>query len=570
MWVNTPLLSSNICNHIPRGVYASSVTTKPQSIVVIGGVAGGMSAATRLRRLLEEASITVLERSGHVSFANCGLPYYVGGVIEQRRSLLLQTPESLWDRFRLDVRVRHEAVRVDTFTRVVTARDLDSGTEFDLPFDALVLSPGARAVRPPIPGIERALSLRDIEDTDAMHSAVARAQSAVVIGGGFIGLEMAENLRHRGLAVTVVEAAAQVMASVDPEMARIVVDALEAEGIAVELGASAAEITDAGVVLADGRLVQGDVVVAAIGVKPDTTVAREAGIGIGEFGGILVDDQLRTSAPGVWAVGDAVQKKRPDGSQGLVPLAGPANRQGRLAADSIAGLEPVNPPAYGTAIVGVCGLQVAATGYNEKTLRAARHPHQVIHTHPLDHAGYYPGAQGLTLKLLVDAETDKILGAQAIGADGADKRVDVIATAMAGGLTASQLLDLDLSYAPQFGSAKDPVNMLGYIDDNQNRGLITAVQWHDVDDLAVEGAMLLDVRTEGEFANGTIPGAVNVPLDELRERMDEVPTDRDIVVFCAVGQRGNTASRLLAQHGRTVRNLDGGIKTWTAGVESQA
>ena len=528
-----------------------------------------MSAATRLRRLFEDASITVVERSGHVSFANCGLPYYIGGVIELRRSLLLQTPASLWDRFRLDVRVRHEAIAIDTADGIVTTRNIETGEVIDLPYDALVLSPGARPVRPPIPGIERALSLRDIEDTDAMHAAVSNASSAVVIGGGFIGLEVAENLRHRGLDVTVVEATSQVMAPIDPEMAHIVTQALVGAGIAVELGATAAEITDTGVTLADGRSVPGDVVVAAIGVKPDTALAAAAGIEIGELGGIVVDDQLRTSVPGIWAVGDAVQKKRPDGSQGLVPLAGPANRQGRLAADSIAGLNPTNPPAYGTAIVGVCGLQVATTGYNEKTLRASGHPHRVIHTHPLDHAGYYPGASSLALKLLIDADTDKILGAQAIGADGADKRVDVIATAMAGGLTASELVDLDLSYAPQFGSAKDPVNMLGYVADNRARGLIDAVQWHEVDDLAVEGALLLDVRTEGEFAGGTIPGAVNVPLDELRDRMDEIPTDREVIVFCAVGMRGNAATRLLIQHGRTARNLDGGIRTWQAGVASQ-
>ncbi|WP_036920999.1 FAD-dependent oxidoreductase [Propionicicella superfundia] len=541
----------------------------PKSIVIIGGVAGGMSAATRLRRLLEDATITVLERSGNVSFANCGLPYYVGGVIEERSALLLQTPESLFDRFRLDVRIHHEATAIDVARRVVAVRDLATGQESELAYDALVLSPGARAVRPPIPGIDRALTLRDIEDTDRMTEAIAGAGSAAVIGGGFIGLEVAENLRHRGLDVTVVEATDQVMAPLDPEMARLVADALEADGIAVRLGASAVEISEGGVRLADGDVVAADVVVAAIGVRPDTTLAAAAGIELGQAGGIAVDDELRTSAPGVWAVGDVIEKRRPDGTAGLVPLAGPANRQGRLAADSIAGLPVRNPRALGTAVVGVCGLQVAATGVTEKALRASGRPHRVIHTHPLNHAGYYPGASALALKLLVDPDSDAILGAQAVGASGADKRIDVIATAMTAGMTASELLDLDLCYAPQFGSAKDPVNMLGYLADNQHRGLVRTAQWHEVADLATHGAMLLDVRTVGEFAAGTIPGAVNVPLDEVRERLDEIPVDAEVLVFCAVGQRGHSATRLLAQAGRTVRNLDGGIKTWRAGVRAR-
>lgn len=545
------------------------MNNEAKSIVVIGGVAGGMSAATRLRRLMEDASITVLERSGHVSFANCGLPYYVGNVIEDREALLLQTPASLFQRFRLDVRVRHEAVHIDPSARTVTVNDLAAGAELVLPYDALVLAPGARAVRPPIPGIERALSLRDIEDTDQMMAAVQDARSAVVIGGGFIGLELAENLRHRGMDVAVVEAADQVMAPLDPEMAQLVTDALEAAGVVVRLGASVVSISETAVELADGQRIDADVVVAAIGVRPDVTLAEQAGLALGPTGGILVNDQLRTSDPHIWAVGDATEKQRLDSSRALVPLAGPANRQGRLAADAIAGLPVRNPKALGTAIAAVCGIQVAATGANEKMLRAAGTPLRVLHTHPLSHAGYYPRADQLALKLLVNSETDAILGAQAVGVSGADKRIDVIATAMAAGMKAADLMDLDLSYAPPFGSAKDPVNMLGYLDDNQRDGLVSAVQWHELDDVVASGAFLLDVRTPGEFAAGSIPGAVNVPLDDLRHRLADVPVDEPIVLFCAVGQRGHSASRLLAQHGRNVRNLDGGIRTWRAGVRSR-
>lgn len=545
------------------------VTTSPKSIIVVGGVAGGMSAATRLRRLLEDATITVIERSGYVSFANCGLPYHVGGVIKDRDSLLLQTPEALHRRFRLDVRVRHEATDIDPAGRTLSVRDLDRGEDVRLPYDALVLSPGARPVRPPIPGIERALSLRDIEDTDAMVAAVDGARTAVVIGGGFIGLELAENLRHRGMAVTVVEATAQVMAPLDPEMAAMVTDALRAEGIDVRLGAAAARITDTTVELADGTELPADVVAAAIGVRPDTTLAEKAGLTLGPLGGIMVDSALRTSDPAIYAVGDAVEKHLQDAASALIPLAGPANRQGRLVADSIAGLEVHDPGVLGTAIVGVCGLQVAATGANEKTLRAAGRPYRALHTHPMDHAGYYPGATQLALKLLVDPDSDEILGAQAVGANGVDKRVDVIATAMRGGLRASDLIDLDLTYAPQFGSAKDPVNMLGYLAANQRAGLTTALQWHDVAAAQAAGAVLVDVRSPAEFADGSIPGAVNLPLDDLRDRVNEVPDDRDVVVFCAVGQRGHLATRLLTQHGRPrVRNLDGGIRTWRSGTRS--
>lgn len=544
--------------------------TETESIVIIGGVAGGMSAATRLRRLMEDASITVIERSGYVSFANCGLPYHLGGVIEERSALLLQTPKSLYERFRLDVRVNTEAISIDRAAKSITVVDRKTGDRQILPYDALVLSPGARPVHPPIPGAERALTLRDVEDTDRMVEAVRSARTAVVVGGGFIGLEVAENLQAKGLTVVVVEAADQVMAPLDPEMAYLVTEQLRASGIDVRLGAAVERVGAGDVVLSDGSMLAADLVVMAIGVRPDVSLALDAGLDVGPLGGILVDEALQTSDPSIWAVGDAIEKVRVDGTQALVPLAGPANRQGRLVADAIAGKEIRNPFALGTAIVGVCGKQVAVTGANEKSLRAAGRPYRAIHTHPLDHAGYFPGATPLALKLLVDPDSDTILGAQAVGEKGADKRIDVLATAMATGLRASDLVDLDLAYAPPFGSAKDPINMLGYIADNQRTGLVRTIQWHEIEGAVKEGAVLLDVRSEGEFAGGSLAGAVNIPIDNLRERLAELPTGRTLIVFCAVGQRGHSATRLLTQAGFDVVNLDGGIRTWSAGTASMS
>ncbi|MGW5241212.1 FAD-dependent oxidoreductase [Monashia sp. NPDC004114] len=538
--------------------------------LIIGGVAGGMSAATRLRRLDEHAHITVIERSGHVSFANCGLPYHVGGVIDDREALLLQTPESLAARFDLDVRVGHEAVRVDRERQVVEVKDLTSGKVSDLPYDRLLLSPGARPVRPPVPGIERALTLRDIEDTDVLVAAVAEARTAVIMGGGFIGLELAENLTRRGLAVTLVEAADQVLAPLDAEMAALVLDRLRAHGVTVHLGAAVAAIGTDDVTLSSGDMVPADLVVAAVGVRPETRIAEEAGLETGPRGGILVDNTFRTSDPHILAVGDAVEKRDAlDGAETLVPLANTANRQGRMAADVMAGLEAGDRPVLGTAIVGVFGLQVATTGWNEKRLRAAGRPHRVIHTHPASHATYYPGAESMSLKLLVDPATDRILGAQGVGGDGVDKRIDVIATAMVGGITASTLADLELAYAPQFGSAKDPVNMLGYVADNLRSGVARSIQWHQLESALDAGAVLVDVRSEQEHERGAIPGAILVPVDELRDRLDEIPAG-PVVVHCAVGLRGHTAARILAQAGRPdVRNLDGGYRTWHAGTGSR-
>ena len=541
------------------------------NVIIIGGVAGGMSAATRLRRLDESARITVIERSGYVSFANCGLPYHVGGVIDRRDALLLQTPESLAARFRLEVRVGHEAVRIERDRRVVVVRNLATGLEEELQYDALILSPGASPVRPPIPGIERALSLRNVEDTDAMVEAARNARTAVVIGGGFIGLEMAENLVHRGMATAIVEATDQVMAPLDPEMVEPVHRRIRRAKASLYLGAAVTAIGTDDVTLATGERLPADVVVAAIGVRPETCLAAAAGLAIGRRGGIAIDEQFRTSDPHIYAVGDAVEKRDGlDGAETLIPLANTANRQGRFVADVIAGRPGADRGVNGTAIVGVFGLQVATTGWNEKRLRAANRPYLAVHTHPGSHAGYYPGADGMALKLLVDPDTDRILGAQGVGRSGVDKRIDVIATAMAGGLTASDLADLELAYAPQFSSAKDPVNMLGYAAMNARSGLTPTIQWHELAEAMAAGATLIDVRDASEHRHGAIPGSILIPVNELRDRLAEVPHG-PVVIHCAVGVRGHTATRILRQLGwDDVRNLDGGYTTWAAGTGRHA
>ena len=537
--------------------------------IVVGGVAGGMSAATRLRRLASGAEIVVLERGPEVSYANCGLPYYAGGVIERRDDLLLQTPQSLHTRFGLDVRVRTEVLAIDRETRRLRVRDLVTGREYDEGYDHLVLSPGAAPVVPELPGVERALTLRTVADADRLAAAVrGGARTAVVVGGGFIGLEVAENLARRGLTVAVVERDAQVLAPLDPEMAAPVHAELAANGVALHLGATVTKVLADVVELHDGRLLDADLVLLAIGVRPETDLASGAGLKLGPRGGIAVDETMRTSDPHIYAVGDAVEKvDRVGGVPSLIPLANTANRQGRLAADAIAGLPVRLGGRIGTAIVQVFGLTVATTGANEKRLRAAGRPYRVIHTHPASHAGYYPGAEPMSLKLLLDPGDATLLGAQAVGGAGVDKRIDVLATALYAGLRADELADLELGYAPAFGSAKDPVNMLGYIAGNQLSDGEQSIQWHEVAAAVEAGAALLDVRTPAEYAAGHLPGAISLPLDELRERMAEVP-DRALIVYCQVGQRGHTATALLTGHGYRVHNLDGGYRTWQAGTAS--
>lgn len=540
--------------------------TSPRTFVIIGGVAGGMSAATRLRRLDETAHIVVVERGDHVSFANCGLPYHVGAIIADRDSLILQTPESLGARFALDVRVRTEAISIDPAARTVTIRATDGGDEQQISYDSLVLSPGASPLRIPIPGVERAFVLRDIADMDHIIEAARSAHRVVVAGAGFIGLELAENLRHRGLDVTVVEMLPQVLRPFDVEMAHLVAERLRANGVELHLSTALSGIESDRVVLNDGAAtLPADLVVLSVGVRPESSLARDAGLTLDPRGYIIVDAEQRTSDPAIYAVGDAVLKQRFDGDPSPVWLAGLANRHGRLAADVIAGRPHRAAAALGTAVIGVFGLTAAAVGRTERELRDEGRPIRVIHTHPSNHAGYYPGAEQLSLKLIVDAETDGILGAQAIGG-GADKRIDVIATAMAGAISARGLADLELAYAPQFGSAKDPVNMLGYVNDNLLDGELS-VQWHELEDRYAEGWRLIDVRTAEENAAGAIPGSELITLDELRDHAESLRGHR-IIVTCKVGQRGHTAAALLRQYGVIVANLDGGYTTWRAGTDA--
>jgi NADPH-dependent 2,4-dienoyl-CoA reductase/sulfur reductase-like enzyme/rhodanese-related sulfurtransferase len=539
-----------------------------KTYVIIGGVAGGMSAATRLRRLDEHARIIVLERGEHVSFANCGLPYHVGGVITDRESLVLQTPESLGARFALDVRVRTEAIGIDPASHTVTVRSLDSGTDEVLSYDALVLSPGASPLRIPIPGVERGFALRDLADMDRIIAAAQDARRVVVAGAGFIGLELAENLRHRGLEVAVVEMLPQVLRPFDVEMAHIVAQRLRANGVELHLGTALSGIEHDHVVLDGGAsTLPADLVVLSVGVRPESALARDAGLALDARGYIVVDAEQRTSDPAIFAVGDAVVKQRFDGDPSPVWLAGLANRHGRLAADVIAGRPHAAVPAFGTAVIGLFGLTAAVVGRSERELRDEGRELRVIHAHPTNHAGYYPGAEQLSLKLIVDAQTDAILGAQAIGG-GAEKRIDVIATAMAGGIAARGLADLELAYAPQFGSAKDPVNMLGYVDDNLIDGELS-VQWHELADRLANGWRLIDVRTSDENALGAIPGSELITLDELRDHAEGLRGER-VIVTCKVGQRGHTAAAILRQYGVTVANLDGGYTTWRAGTSALA
>jgi NADPH-dependent 2,4-dienoyl-CoA reductase/sulfur reductase-like enzyme/rhodanese-related sulfurtransferase len=533
-------------------------------IVIVGGVAGGMSAATRMRRLDADAEIIVIEKSGHVSYANCGLPYYVGGVIEEEEALLLQTPASLHARFRLDVRIASEVLTIDAAAKTVEVLNEISGEKYQLSYDKLVLSPGASPVVPPIPGIERAMTLRTVEDVEKIFNRVSeKPRSAVVIGGGFIGVEIAENLTHKGIATTIVEASPQLLAPLDPEMATMVAGEMKRNGVTLHLGVSAAKISEKEVKLSDGNDVSAEMIILAIGVRPDIKLAKEAGLTIGTRGGIQVDDFNRTSNLDIYALGDVAEKTDAiDGSSTLVPLANLANRHGRVVADHIAGRSTRPVKTIGTAIVKVFELMIAATGWNEKRLAASGREYKVIHSHPNSHAGYYPGAQQMSLKLIFDAKSGEILGAQGIGKEGVDKRIDVIATAIRGGITAPELADLELAYAPPFGSAKDAINMLGYISENILSGLLETAQWSQIDEFTDRGFQLVDVRTASEYAAGNIPGAMSMPVDEIRARIAEL-TNNDVLVNCQVGQRGHTATMLLKELGFNAVNLDGGYLTWS-------
>jgi NADPH-dependent 2,4-dienoyl-CoA reductase/sulfur reductase-like enzyme/rhodanese-related sulfurtransferase len=540
-------------------------------IVVIGGVAGGMSAATRLRRLDADAEIIVLEKSGYVSYANCGLPYYVGGVIEEESDLLLQTPASLHARFRLDVRVLTEALSIDPVKKEVQVQSLESGNKYSLAYDKLVLSPGASPIVPPIPGVERALTLRTVEDVERIVAQVlAKPQNAVVIGGGFIGVEIAENLIHKGITTSVIEASDQVLAPLDPEMATLVAKEMRLQKVDLRLGVSVTAINPKTVTLSDGTDLPAELIILAIGVRPDISLAKNAGLETGTRNGIKVDEFNRTSDKDIYAIGDVAEKTDAlDGESTLVPLANIANRHGRVVADHINGRTVRPVKTIGTAIVKVFDLMIATTGWNEKRLKAAGRSYTTIHSHPNSHAGYYPDAKQMTLKLIFEPKTGEILGAQGVGIEGVDKRIDVIATAIRGDITAPELADLELAYAPPFGSAKDPVNMLGYMAENVISGLIETAQWSQIEEFRDKGYELIDVRTEAEFDRGTIPGAINMPVDSIRERKSEL-TNKNLLVTCQVGQRGHTASLLLKELGFNAVNLDGGYLLWSNSPASKS
>ena len=542
-------------------------------VVIIGGVAGGMSAAARLRRLDEKAEITVYEMSEHVSYANCGLPYFVSDVISNRDSLLLQTPKALWNRFRIKAQVQSMVTAINREAKTVTGKNLATGETFEDGYDKLVISTGAKPRRLNIPGIERALSLRNVTDADTVKAALQAAEnkSVAILGAGFIGVELAENIRHLDYPVTIIQRSNSILGQFDPEVVQPLQARLEKHGVRIELNSHVDHITKVHVVLTDGRKIEAGLVFTAAGVDPDNALAREAGLRIGATGGLWVDDQQRTSDPDIFAAGDAVEKNGVlTGDQVLIPLANLANRHGRLVADVIAGQKVRAHAAAGTVIIGAFGFALGITGLSERAAVKAGIKHQVIHVHPNNHAGYYPGASRLSLKVLFDPETGRILGAQANGEDGVDKRIDVIAAAMHatenhGGLNIDDLMDLELAYAPQFGSAKDPINIAGYVGNNVFNGTTPTLQWHELETARAAGAQVIDVRSGGEHGAGNIPGTLNIPVEELRDRLDEVQLE-DVVVYCQVGQRGHIATQILKANGANVRNLDGGYLTWSAGT----
>ncbi|MFY3327681.1 FAD-dependent oxidoreductase [Vibrio fluvialis] len=559
-------------------------------ILIIGGVAGGASAAARARRLSEDAQIIMFERGPFVSFANCGLPYHIGGDIKERANLLLQTPESFLARFNVDVRVMNEVVRINRADKTITVRNLLDQSEYDESYDFLLLSPGAGPIVPPIPGLDNPLthSLRNIPDMDRILETIQMNQPdhATVIGGGFIGLEMMEAFHQLGIKTTLIEMADQVMTPVDREMAGFAHAEICAKGIDLRLGVALQAVEfkpttsmpsiDSGentehqhmsgeldLTLSNGETLTTDILIMAIGVRPETKLASAAGLQIGELGGIYTNEYLQTSDPSIYAVGDAIEEQDfVTGQSTLVPLAGPANRQGRMAADNMLGRSETYQGTQGTAICKIFDLAVASTGKNEKQLKRAGIEYEKVYVHTASHASYYPGAEVVSFKMLFDPTSGKIFGAQAVGKDGIDKRIDVMAVAQRAGMTVEQLQHLELTYAPPYGSAKDVINQAAFVATNIMKGDAKAIHFDEIDSLTDE-QVLLDVRNPGELQNvGYLPGAINIPVDQLRQRMNELPKDKEIIIYCQVGLRGNVAYRQLVNNGYKARNLLGGYRTY--------
>lgn len=542
-------------------------------LVIVGGVAGGASAAARARRLDESAEIILLERGPDVSFANCGMPYYIGQTIVERKKLLVVTPKLLRERLKLDVRAQSEAIAINRDAKLVRVKNLATGEEYDLAYDKLILAPGASPIRPPIPGFDLpgVLSLRNLGDMDRIADCInAGTKHAVVMGAGFIGLEMIENLVHRGVQCSLVQAQNQILAPLDPEMTTPLVAELKKRGVELllnDISTSIVKLESSGkllVALKSGRTIETDLVVLGIGVRPEHQLASAAGLALGERGGIAVSESMQTSDPDIYAVGDVVETRDVvSGQSQLMPLAGPANRQGRIAADHALGRASKFRGTQGTAILGLWKLAAASTGLSEKACRAKAIQHRSVYIHPAHHATYYPGAEPMTLKLVFDPTNGRILGAQGVGGAGVDKRIDVLALAIQAKLTVFDLEEAELCYAPQFGSAKDPINMLGFVAAGVIRGDHPQIDVQSaLARMAADQLLLLDVRSADEFAAGHIPGAVNIPVDELRGRLGELDPARKIAAYCQVGQRGYFATRILLQNKFDVVNISGGYKTY--------
>lgn len=543
-------------------------------VVIIGGVAGGATAAARIRRLDEQAEIVMLERSGFISYANCGLPYYIGGVIQDEEALTLQTPQGFWERFRIDARVRHEATAIDPAAKTVTVKNLETGAVTTEQYDKLLLAPGAHPTRPEVPGLDsqRLFTLRTVEDTLAIRAFVEREKprTAVLAGGGFIGLELAENLAEMGVQVTIVQRQPQVMAPLDYDMATFLHAHLRQKGIALRLGAAVAGFRQAGetitTLVEGGEDLPADLAILAVGVTPESALAKAAGLTLGARGSIAVNDRMQTSDPDIYAVGDAVEITHlVSGKKTRIALAGPANKQGRVAADNLCGGDTRYPGAQGSSVIKVCDLTAAVTGLNERTAREAGLDYEKVVLSPMNHAGYYPGGRMMTMKVLYEKGTLRILGAQIVGYEGVDKRVDVIATAMQAGLKVTDLAQLDLAYAPPYASAKDPVNMAGFMAENIEKGLVKQFHWEQVAGLPRDGSVtLLDTRTPMEYSGGCAPGFVNIPVDELRQRLGEIDKTKPVYVMCQSGLRSYLACRILAQNGYDCYNFSGGYRFYAS------